>query len=591
MKFLLSIFFSLVLLAPREIHAQKFDPGEIGADSWKQVQAHKKGTVSVIWDPIDPFIYLDKDGKMVGVECEIMQSFVAWLKRQYGVDVNINWVTAGSFENIYPYIRDAKQPGLFGWSYFSITEDRKKEVQFSPPYMPDLNIVVTNNSMPVYGNNHDFIADLKKMTAYTMKATIMEADVNKLKDNFYPGLTVNFMRDDYKVLEEISNTRNGFGYVPLSIYISALQKGVKVKRQPVLLARREGFAAIMPKNSDWGAPITEYFNTPSFKLFANKTIKKYLGSEVSDLIFNVSEPDSTRTDKSDIELLTLEREIVTQRLVESAVQIQNERNLRSMLILVAGVIVIISIFGYVRIREKQKVNKLLKQRNEVILQQKEEIEKINNQLELKLMQARLNPHFVFNSMNAIQYFVGVNDRKGALNYISSFSRFLRQLFKNAEGLENTVSKEAEMLEQYLHLEKHRFENKFDFRITVQDTAELAAAEIPSMLVQSFVENALYHGVLNRSNGGGMICIRFEMQEQSVHIFIEDNGVGRAKAREIITRKGGDDLTTQKHFGENRIALLNKNRKEKIVIATADKHGENNEPSGTGVHIIIPVTTA
>ncbi len=422
------------------------------ADSWEQVFADKKGTVTALWYDIEPFIYKNNNGQLEGVEYEIMESLKTYLKNRYGIELTINWVNAKSFENIYDQVKQTKQSGIFGWSYYSITPERKKEVQFSPPYMPDVNIVVTNSGEPVYATAQELTDKLKEMKAYTMANTTMDEDVVSLKKYFYKDLKVSTQYDDYEVMKNIAADRKGFGYVPLSVYIVGLQKGIKVKRQNVLSTRREGFAAVMPLHSDWQMLMEEYFNTEEFMNKAAGIVTRYLGTEVTDLVLGYKK-DSAGKKMTDLELVSLEKEIVTKRLVETALQVQRERNIRSAIIAAIGLGLIFFFMTYRRYISKQRINKELMQRNEIITQQKQEIEKINRTLQLKFLQSRLNPHFLFNSLNAIQYFVGINDRKGAMTYISSFSAFLRQHLQTATSLTHSVLKEATMLRQYLELEK------------------------------------------------------------------------------------------------------------------------------------------
>jgi len=570
-------------------HAQQFNPGDIPADSWAKTFENKKGTVSALWYDIDPFIYKDKRGNIMGVEYELMEAFGKFVRDNYQVDLTIKWINAGSFENIYPYIKAAKKPGIFGWSYYSITPERSREVSFSPPYMPDLNVVVTNNEMPYFSSNNEFIKDLSGMKAFTMKSTTMEDDMNTLKTNFDPALVVSNKLDDYKVLEEIAGRPNAFGYVPLSIYVTALQKGIRVKRQKVMAVKRPGYAAILPMNSDWQIPLTAYFKTEGAKKTARDVIKKYLGSEESDLIFSVSENDSLQKTNSDVEFLTLEKEIVTKRLVESAVQIQKERNLRSIMITAGAAIIIVLFFVYRRIREKKKVNELLLQRNETILRQNAELALINNRLQLKILQSRLSPHFIFNSLNALQYFIGLNDRKAALHYLSAFSKFLRQLLNNANATTNSATNEIDMLTQYLDLEKQRFQNRFDFEIKTEGHYTLSEASVPSLLLHSIAENALYHGILNRENGNGMIRLHFNKENNFLKISIEDNGVGREKSRQINQQKNVEGLTMQSSPVKERIGLLNKNAADKIIYHIEDLKDDTGKTTGTRVELFIPLS--
>jgi len=575
-----------------ETQAQQLNLNQLPADSWQQTMQQKSGTISVLWYDIEPFIYKDEHGKLSGVEYEIMENFAAYVRAHYRINLNVNWVNAGSFENIYDDIKSATKPGFFGWSFYSITDERKKEIQFTPAYMPDLNIIVTNNSMPEFATSQEFLSKINGMKAFTMASTTMEQDILKMKKNFYPSLPVSNKNDDYDVLKEIASTNNGFGYVPLSIYITALQKGIKVKRQQVLMVNREGFAGILPLHSDWVQPANEYFNTNECRMMVQRTIRKYLGSEVSDLVFAVSASatasDTANKVASDINLLTLEKEIVTKRLIESAVETEKERNTKNILIIFSVITIGALLLFYRRMLEKQKINGILKNQNDIISEQKKEIEKINNNLQLKLLQSQLNPHFIFNSLNAIQYFVGLNDKKAALLYISSFSKFLRQFMNAANGITNSVVNECDTLQQYLKLEKQRFNDKFNFNISIKGIHEMLETRIPSLLVHSFAENALYHGVLNRNDNNGFIDIVISADDHYIFATVKDNGVGRTKASEINRKK--NITSSNNDFTKERIDLLNVNAIEKIEIETSDIM-EYNEIKGTKVSIKIPIAFA
>lgn len=128
----------LALIVTENCVAQNFDPGDIPADSWASVLKQKRGAISALWYDIEPFIYRTNQTStgMAGVEYELMESFVNYIRNKYEVDLKLEWVDAQSFENIYPYIAKTKKSGVFGWSYYSITNERKKDVKFTPAYMP-----------------------------------------------------------------------------------------------------------------------------------------------------------------------------------------------------------------------------------------------------------------------------------------------------------------------------------------------------------------------------------------------------------------------------------------------------------------------
>ena len=221
-------------------------------------------------------------------------------------------------------------------------------------------------------------------------------------------------------------------------------------------------------------------------------------------------------------MLTLEKEIVSKTLVASALQMQQDKVIQNSVIAGITIAVLIIVILYGRYKVKQKFVKLLQQRNEIILKQKEEIEVINKKLETKVLLAQMNPHLVFNSMNAIQYFVTMDDKKNALGYITAFSRHLRLILSNASSLTISVDKEIKMLQQYLELEQIRFQYKFTYALLPPKEQSALLAEIPSMLIYPFAELALYQDVLTNDSGKGFIKITFERVESDMRVVIEYN---------------------------------------------------------------------
>ncbi|WP_298741514.1 histidine kinase [uncultured Chitinophaga sp.] len=543
-------------------------------DSWKQVREQQSGTITVLWDEIEPFIYLDKSGALVGIEYELMEGFRGFVEQEYGVQLKINWVKAKEFKDIYPQIRSSDASGLFALSYYSITAERKKEVKFSPPYMPDLNVLVSNNSMPAFESGPQLIAGLKKMTGYTLGGTTMEQDLLTLRERYFTAMPVKYNPvNDYEVLKDIAADPGGIGYVPVSIYVVALQRGIKVKRQRLFDVRREGFAAIYPKNSDWDEPVNRYFNSTGAKMQVSALIRKYLGEEVADIILDISAKDSLGLGKSDIELLTKEREIVTQRLIDTALVVERQRIQQGLLLIAAVVILMLAALFYSRYHTRKKLVQQLAQRNQLIVKQNEQIEQMNQLLKLKVLQGRMNPHFLFNSLNSIQYFITADNKKASIQYISKFSTFLRKIIHYGDELSISSKDEASLLEEYLWLEQTRFPGRFDYKITLPEHARQAA--ILPLIVHSLVEDALYKGVLNiKDNRLGKINIDFNLQDDGLWVAVTDNGISRESADQLEKRKGissGEESVLSR-----RIRLFNRQGSRKINLQYTAGSGNNEE---------------
>lgn len=558
----------LLLLLSLPLRAQI--PPTLRADSWAQVQRQGTGTVTALWNGVDPFIFRGKTGQLAGVEYEVMEAFRAWLGRRYGVRLTVDWLEVPRFEDVLPYVTTTRQPGVFGWAYFSITDERRRSVRFTAPYMPDLNVLVTNSRVPDFPTNATLENRLRNGEAYTMRNTTMADDVAQLRRRL-GGVPLRVMENDYDILQQISRQPNAFGYLPLSLYIVALQNGLNVKRQPLLMTRREGFAGIFPLRSDWAGPVDEYFNSPEFRTLSDDLMRKYLGNQMSGLVEKGPLSDSMN---SDVRLLKLEKEIVTQRFVDAALRVQQEKIYRNLFLL--GVLALLGLSGalYARFRAKQKFNQKLAEQNELIRQQNGLIELTNRKLEMKVLQAQLNPHFIFNSLNAIQYFVTLDDKRAALRYISAFSRFLRNLLDGASASTTTVPQECRLLEQYLTLEQIRFPNKFRFEVRAEPGA--LPLELPALLVHPFVENALYHGILNRPDAGGILDVQFTTEGGVLLVAVTDNGIGREAARQLRQRKAGTDLTPHERLVKDRIALMNEQGDAPILLEIHDL------PEGTRV---------
>lgn len=519
-------------------------------NSWQQAKENGEGTISVLWYDVEPFIYRSR-GNIVGVEYELMEGFKVFLKETWGITLRIHWADAASFQAIYPHVKSSPEKGLFAVSFYSITDQRKKDVKFSPPYMPDLNVLVTNNGLPAYETQNAFVADLPKLQGYTMKRTTMEDDLVALKGSFFPALPVVNEADNYEVMKRIAGSQNSFGYVPVSLYVVALQRGIKVKRQRVLATVREGFAAIYTKGSDWDEPVAAYFNSPACKALVAGLLRKYLGAEVAGIIANVSAPDSAGGRATDIELLTKEREIVTQRLIDTALEAERTKTQRNIFLWAGGAVMLLAVVMFSKFKNESRLSNQLRQRAGVIADQQKELEVLNQRLNVKILQSKLNPHFLFNSLNAIQYHIGANDKKEALRYIVRFGAFLRSVLQSSDELLIPAETEAALANQYLWLEQNRFPDRFRYEVTVSPAA--AEMATPPLLVHSVLQEALYVNILNSPPVDVcLLQVYFLREGDALLIRVCDNGLPATEA----PRRGGEAPAAADNALPQRLEAIN-----------------------------------
>ncbi len=160
------------------------------------------------------------------------------------------------------------------------------------------------------------------------------------------------------------------------------------------------------------------------------------------------------------------------------------------------------------------------------------------ELELKALQAQMNPHFIFNSINAIQHYIVKKDVVQANDYLTKFARLMRFFLESSKNSFITLEDELELFELYLALEKLRFDDQFTYTIYRAPDIPREEVEMPTMLVQPFVENAINHGLIHKE-GSGHLEIRVSLTNDILHWSVDDNGIGReaaARLRNVINHK-------------------------------------------------------
>jgi putative methionine-R-sulfoxide reductase with GAF domain/anti-sigma regulatory factor (Ser/Thr protein kinase) len=237
-------------------------------------------------------------------------------------------------------------------------------------------------------------------------------------------------------------------------------------------------------------------------------------------------------------------------------------------------------------------NKIISLQAEKKLQRNQiEMYSMNEQLSkarLEALRSQMNPHFIFNSLNAIQECILTNKVDAAYEYLSKFSKLQRMVLNNSSKEFIPFSSELEMLQLYLSLESLRFSQSFNYKIEVDENIDTDDLNVPSMLIQPFVENAIWHGLRNKA-GEKIISVKCKEEDGILIITIDDNGVGRKEAALIKAKKLGSEQLESKGtvLTEQRINLLSVKYKAKICINTVDKLNEKKEVSGTAVIIMLP----
>ena len=214
------------------------------------------------------------------------------------------------------------------------------------------------------------------------------------------------------------------------------------------------------------------------------------------------------------------------------------------------------------------------------------VEKEKIAMELKALRAQMNPHFIFNAINSIQHFILNNDSKAAHMHLSRFSQLIRKVLENSRFESIPLAEEIKMLELYLELESLRFSSKFNYRISLESSIDAENVLISPLIIQPFVENAIWHGLMHLKERKGELLIGFEQINGNLKCTINDNGIGRKRSMEL--KKGTMHESMGLSIAKERLQIVNMLNKAKTSVNLIDKTNNDGTASGTIVELFMPI---
>jgi tetratricopeptide (TPR) repeat protein len=402
------------------------------------------------------------------------------------------------------------------------------------------------------GYTHE-LDDCLKNIGYSYK---MEGDYEKANQFYKKALQISKQEGDKPGIAEILGSmakltylQNDFGKA-LSLANQSLEIANQTKRLQTSLNAYQILSEIHEKRND-----------PEKALQA---FKKYSG--LKDSLFNsekyraITEIETKyKTEKKEQQL-----ELFTERNELQGLKLrQRSRFIISLIIFM----VLVIIMGYLFFR-----NSRLKSRHK------------NMALEQRLFRSQMNPHFIFNSLIAIQSYIYQKDPVSAGDFLAKFADLVRMILESSRSEFVLFSKEINALDLYLQLQNLRFENKFDYQIEVDETIDKDNVSIPPMLAQPFIENAIEHG-LRFKKDKGLLQINYRFEGNKIIFSIEDNGIGREKAKELNKKK--EHLSLAINITKERLAILSKKFKHRFNLEITDLKNKDGNSRGTLVKFVMP----
>lgn len=204
------------------------------------------------------------------------------------------------------------------------------------------------------------------------------------------------------------------------------------------------------------------------------------------------------------------------------------------------------------------------------------------EVEMKALKAQMNPHFIFNSLNSINKYILKNDSEKASTYLTKFAKLIRLILDNSEQNTVTLESELKLITLYIEIEMLRFNNMFTYAIDVANDINIDSIQIPPMLIQPYIENAIWHGLLHKDTAGHLSIQIHQSQKNIIEIIVQDDGIGRIKAAELKSKSALHSKSFGTKITDDRIHLANIHLGISAGVKIIDLYNENNVAIGTKV---------
>ncbi|MDN3657837.1 histidine kinase [Ferruginibacter paludis] len=243
-------------------------------------------------------------------------------------------------------------------------------------------------------------------------------------------------------------------------------------------------------------------------------------------------------------------------------------------------LLLLGIVGVILLARKQRLSQQLKEAN---------LQSRINDVNFAALRSQMNPHFIFNCLNSIKLYTEQNNNEAASEYLSMFAQLIRSSLDNARREKVILSEEIATIELYLRLEAMRFKEKLLYEVAVDKNVDVDFIELPPMMIQPYIENAIWHGLMHKKEGGNINVHFAQLDNNSLlQITITDNGIGRLKAAELKSKTAEKHKSYGTQITGERIALINEKYQLSAEVKTTDLYNDLSQPSGTLITIKLPI---
>ena len=208
--------------------------------------------------------------------------------------------------------------------------------------------------------------------------------------------------------------------------------------------------------------------------------------------------------------------------------------------------------------------------------------------EMQALRAQMNPHFIFKCLNSINRYILKSDQSTASLYLTPFAKLIRLILDNSNNKTVTLSNELEALKLYIEMESIRFDKKYHYVFDIDETIQQDSVYVPPLIIQPYVENAIWHGLLHKETAGILKITIQKKRNEMLECIVEDNGVGREKAKQLRSKTASTRKSLGMKLTKDRLTLLNDTNDAEANVQVEDLINEYGEAAGTKVILNIPL---
>lgn len=284
----LLLFLAAVLLTAA---CQPDEAPEPAGDAWDEVRQQGQGTLKALYVPAEGFAYVDEQGRLTGVTVELVREFARFVEQQHGVELDIEFIEETDWSRFYETVKQAGD-GVIGMGNVTITAERRRELDFSPPYMTNIASLITHDQAPELERLEELGETLQGRDALAFEGTLHEERLRELTRAFYPQAELHMAGSNDEIIDRVSEQDRYFAYIDLYNYWRAVDSGAPLRRHEAADEAAEQFAYILPLRNSW-VPVLEAFFEHDGGLTESdryeQIMQQHLGRELAELLMQAGQ--------------------------------------------------------------------------------------------------------------------------------------------------------------------------------------------------------------------------------------------------------------------------------------------------------------